>query len=285
MIFRESGIRNIYFFAFLSLVLNNLFENAIVEQKYFSESVSIVIPAYNEEKRIKPVLEEACEFITNYTLNWKVYVSIDGNDQTDKVVSEFSSKYNFVKFSKSNSRGGKGFAIKRTLSWVNTDITILMDADGAVKLAEIVPELNRMQDYDFINFNRYVKGNDIPLLRRFVSRGYNLFLKTLFRIREKDTQSGYKILKTDLLKRIFDKITIQDGFFYVGMFFYARKEKAKSIEVPIRYNHVEGSKFEILSMVLGGLASGIALRVRYTDLYKHIPKKVIDLYYKKFKWI
>lgn len=255
------------------------------KQDLLYKRVDIIIPAYNEEERIKPVIKSIISFIEDNKPDWRIIIALDGNDRTEEIIREYMKMHNYVFISRSIGRSGKGGAIKRTIPMLDSDYVILMDADGAVKLAEILRELVKISDYDFINFNRYIDGNDIPFLRWFASRGYNIFLKVLFGIDEKDTQSGYKILKTSLLKEIFNKITVQGGFFYINMFLYATKEKADSIELPIHYDHIDGSKFRVIPMVVGGFVSGIALYIRYSRIYKYIPDFVVKVYYRFFRYI
>lgn len=247
---------------------------------------SIVIPAYNEETRIKPVIEEICKYIDDNDLQWELVISIDGNDGTECLVKNMAKEYNFLKYIKGTGRSGKGSAIKRAMNVVNSDYVLLMDADGAISFGDILKFLNLSDEYDVVNFERYTKkSNCIPGLRRVVSRGYNFYIRILLGIHIKDTQCGYKIMKAPLAKQIFNKLTITDGFFYAPMFYYLKKMKSKIIEVPIRYSHDEGSKFNVSSMILGGFVSALAFRLRYSRIWKYIPDKLIEIYYKKFRWM
>ena len=255
---------------------------AVKEEKKFS----IIIPAYNEEKRIKPVLEEICSYIQINNLPWNIIVSIDGNDGTEMYVRRVMSEYQFVSYNKGKGRSGKGGAIKRAFNYRLGDFVILMDSDGAIAFKDILDSVPLLDKYDVINFDRYKNGtNNIPLIRRFVSRGYNIYLKILLGLNINDTQCGYKIIKTEVAKNIFTKITVSNGFFYSNLFFYLKQLSARVIEVPIRYNHIEGSKFNVSSMVLGGFVSAIAFRIRMSPFVKFIPKAMYELYYRKFRWI
>ena len=255
---------------------------AVKEEKKFS----IIIPAYNEEKRIKPVLEEICSYIQINNLPWNIIVSIDGNDGTEMYVRRVMSEYQFVSYNKGKGRSGKGGAIKRAFNYRLGDFVILMDSDGAIAFKDILDSLPLLDKYDVVNFDRYKNGtNNIPLIRRFVSRGYNIYLKILLGLNINDTQCGYKIIKTEVAKNIFTKITVSNGFFYSNLFFYLKQLSARVIEVPIRYNHIEGSKFNVSSMVLGGFVSAIAFRIRMSPFVKFIPKAMYELYYRKFRWI
>ena len=247
---------------------------------------SIIIPAYNEEKRIKPVLEEICSYIQINNLPWNIIVSIDGNDGTEMYVRRVMSEYQFVSYNKGKGRSGKGGAIKRAFNYRLGDFVILMDSDGAIAFKDILDSVPLLDKYDVVNFDRYKNGtNNIPLIRRFVSRGYNIYLKILLGLNINDTQCGYKIIKTEVAKNIFTKITVSNGFFYSNLFFYLKQLSARVIEVPIRYNHIEGSKFNVSSMVLGGFVSAMAFRIRMSPFVKFIPKAMYELYYRKFRWI
>ena len=110
---------------------------AVKEEKKFS----IIIPAYNEEKRIKPVLEEICSYIQINNLPWNIIVSIDGNDGTEMYVRRVMSEYQFVSYNKGKGRSGKGGAIKRAFNYRLGDFVILMDSDGAIAFKDILDSL------------------------------------------------------------------------------------------------------------------------------------------------
>ncbi|MEM3873259.1 MAG: glycosyltransferase, partial [Nitrososphaeria archaeon] len=93
-------------------------------------STTVIIPAYNEEKRINGLLKELTDFISVNQIEWNIIVSIDGSDHTEDIVKEFSSKYPFVSYVKNGERSGKGGAIKRVIQRATGELIILMDADG-----------------------------------------------------------------------------------------------------------------------------------------------------------
>ena len=101
----------------------NLLEayETVQDQQYFPSSVyyrrfTIIIPAYNEEKRIGPVLEEICNYIKSNELPWNVIISIDGNDSTDLVVESMKADFPFLYYIKNSGRNGKGGAIIRAVN-------------------------------------------------------------------------------------------------------------------------------------------------------------------------
>ena len=271
----------------------NLLETyeTVQDQQYFPSSVyyrrfTIIIPAYNEEKRIGPVLEEICNFIRSSGLPWDVIISIDGNDSTDLVVESMKNDFPFLDYIKNRGRNGKGGAIKRAVNIASCEFIILMDADGSVSLESVIGAIDQMEFYDVIVFDRYSSPeNSIPVMRRFASRGFNVLLRALMGIRVNDTQCGYKIMRVDYAKDAFDKISVSNTFFDVALLYYMKKRGARSVEIPVRYIHDDESKFNLIAEILGQGSSLLAFRIRNSRFYRYVPEKIIRLYYKKFRWI
>ena len=251
-----------------------------------NKTISIVIPAYNEEKRIRPVLEEICNYIKSNELPWNVIISIDGNDSTDLVVESMKTDFSFLGHIKNSGRNGKGGAIKRAVNIASGEFIILMDADGSISLENLIKAIDLIDFYDMIIFDRYSDPeNSIPVTRRFASRGFNILLRALMGIKVNDTQCGYKIMRADYAKSAFDKISVSNTFFDVALFYYMKKEGARSVEIPVRYRHDGGSKFSLIAEIIGQGASLLAFRIRNSRFYKYVPEKIVELYYKKFRWI
>ena len=254
--------------------------------EYSYGRISVIIPAYNEENRIKPVLNELASFIQKNGFSWNIIVSIDGNDGTLNLVEELSKKYPFISTVKNHGRGGKGNAIKQAINTVNGDFVILMDADGSMNLVDLVSHIHLMGKYDAVIFDRYTnRENEIPFMRRFASRGFNVLVRSLLGVKVNDTQCGYKIIKTEYARKAFGKIYVSNAFFDVALLYYLGKMNGKTIEVPVKYYHSGGSSFNIVSLTIGEGISLLAFRIRNSRFYRFVPKKFIELYYRKFRWI
>jgi len=246
---------------------------------------SVIIPAYNEEKRIDPTLEEITDFIWSNKLPWEVTVSIDGNDGTEKIVREYARKYPFIQINRSSGRSGKGGAIRRALP-VSSEYTILMDADNSVPLASILKGIPLLGKGDIVIFSRYGnRENSIPLSRRFLSRGFNLLLRASLGLNVADTQSGYKIFRTEFLVNSIRKVSVTNAFYDVALLYYARKQGARIVEESVEYGHADGSSFEPLLLTLGMGISLVAFGLEHSRMAKFIPKSLKKLYFAKFRWI
>jgi len=251
-----------------------------------SKSISVIIPAYNEENRIGNLLNELIDYINSNSLNWEIIVSIDGNDGTEEIVKGYSEKYAFVKYDKKSGRNGKGNSIKRVLPLVKNDYVLLMDADGSIKFDEIIKNLHYLDSYDAIIFDRYSNhDNDIPLIRRIPSRGFNILVRILLDINVRDTQCGFKVIRSDLMKRAFSNVSVTNTFFDVALLFYIKMYGGRIIEIPVNYKHDEDSKFNVVSEIVGQGVSLLAFTIRHSRFYKYIPDWARNLYYRKFRWI
>ncbi|MEM0195271.1 MAG: glycosyltransferase [Thermoplasmatales archaeon] len=249
-------------------------------------SATIIIPAYNEERRISGLLEELTDFISVNKIEWSIIVSIDGSDHTEDIVKGFSSKYPFVSHVKNGERSGKGGAIKRVIQRATGELIILMDADGSVKFTDILMNIMNVKDWDALIFNRYAyKENDIKAIRRIPSRAFNLLVRAFFGLKVKDTQCGFKVIRSKYAKEAFKKINVTNTFYDVALLYYIKMMGGKIREVNVKYNHNEDSKFNIIGEVLGQGVSLIAFRIRHSRFYKYIPSWATDLYLRKFRWI
>ena len=257
-----------------------------VEQAVALPSVTIIIPAYNEESRIKGVLDEISDFISTNNADWGLIVSVDGDDGTADIVQRYSSIHPFIKLNRGTERGGKGNAIKRVVNKSAGEFTLIADADGAVSLQEILRGFSFCNAYDVILFDRYsIDGNEIPLYRRIPSRGFNMLVRTMLGVNVRDTQCGYKLIRTDFIKKAFSRIGVTNTFFDVALLYHINKIGGRIKEIDVKYSHNEESKFNILPEIIGQGVSLFAFRLRHSRFYKYIPRWANELYLRKFRWI
>ena len=271
-------------------MLNETMEQKLVREDQINpllmETFSIIIPAYNEEKRIGPVLEEISSFVSVNGLPWEVIIAVDGNDRTENIISAYKEKFPFIHLRKSSSRSGMGGGIKRGILASHGDYFILMDGDGSANLRSIINSAALLNKYDIVNFNRYSnKDNKIPLKRRIASRSFNLILRLMFGIRVSDSQCGYKMMKRSAVMPLVKKLTVSNAFFLSALFVYSRKYGITVVEIPIRYNHSDGSKFNVVMTSISYIVSITAFKIRNSKFYDYTPRFIRELYYKKFRYL
>ena len=248
--------------------------------------LTLLIPAYNEKDAIKVVLDQYCRYISDFDLPWKIIVSVDGSDGTSNVVENFSRLYPFVSQNKNGARAGKGAAIKRGLNLIDTEYTFLMDADDSVRMSDCLNALMNLNGEDAVLLSRYGGyQNKIPIRRLVPSRGFNVLVRSSLGINTRDTQTGYKIVKTELLREGFKRIAVTNTFFDVALLYYLKKRKASVSEIDVEYEHREESKFNILGEIIGQGISLLAFRIWHSRLQRLIPEGFVGIYFRLFKWV
>ncbi len=260
-------------------------DNEVNLEGIYSRTFTLVLPAYNEKDRIVPVLNDVCSFISKHNIPWKVIIAIDGNDNTFDIAASFAEKYNFLIIDRNPARSGKGGAIKRILSKIEGEFTILMDADNSISFNEIIRAVQELEENDVVILSRYNRKNMIPPMRRFLSRVFNLIVRSLFSLHISDTQSGYKMFKSQFFVNAMRKVTVTNASYDVALLYHVKNLGAKIIEVPASYKHSDNGKLSPFSMAMSFTISLIAIRIRNSPLYAYVPQFMVNLYRKKFRWV
>ena len=160
--------------------------------------ISVIIPAYNEEKRIGKVLQRIPEFVD------EVIVVDDGsNDRTSEVARKFG-----VEVIRLERNEGKGKAMSEGIKAANGDIIVFMDADGQHRPEEIVklvePIVNG--EADFVIGSRLIKAQgERPLIRKISNFITTYLIRLKLGISVRDTQSGFRAIRREFLPEIESK--------------------------------------------------------------------------------
>jgi dolichyl-phosphate beta-glucosyltransferase len=210
--------------------------------------LSIIIPAYNEERRLPRSLEKIVAFLQERDYRAEVIVVDDGSvDNTVVVVEDFVARFSFVSLIRNEHRG-KGYAVKTGMLAANGEYLFLCDADLSMPIEEVVkflpPVLN---SYDVAVGSRDVEGArrfDEPSYRQLMGRVFNLIVRLLAVPGFEDTQCGFKCFKREVARDIF-AYQAMDGFgFDVEILFIARKRGYRMIEVPIDWYYMASSRVD-----------------------------------------
>ncbi len=215
-------------------------------------NISIIIPCYNEENNLKRgVLTEVSDFLKNQTFNWEVLICNDAS--TDKSLSYLK------KFCKSNSgfriidlpHGGKPAAVWGGIKQAKYNHILFTDMDQSTPLSEINKLIPFIKNYDVIIGSRGINRIGNSLLRRIGGPIFLSFRRIVLLRKIVDTQCGFKMLKTDVAKRLFphlqffkdqsDKKGWRVSAFDVELLFMAQKCGYKIKEVPIVWRNEDTS--------------------------------------------
>ncbi len=231
--------------------------------------LSIIVPAYNEETRIRKFLTELVEFSKNRLEDYEIIIVNDGStDNTRQVIRNIIYNEKHARLINYNTNKGKGHAILQGVLAAKGDFILFIDADGSIHPREIVHMLNYYQKYkiDVIIGSRKSSSSYItmhqPLQRRILSKIFNLYSNLLFRVRINDLLCGFKGFSKEVAKNIFKNLRAFRWEFDVEILYKARKEKYKIFELPIEWKHEEGSKIKTLDPIFIFL-NLLILRLRY----------------------
>ncbi|MGP6240020.1 glycosyltransferase [Cuniculiplasma sp. SKW4] len=228
-----------------------------------SEGLSIIIPAYNEEKRIGKILKDLMETVKGV---YEIIIVFDGNDSTPEVAKSICTECRILTY---NRKLGKGGAILEGINAANGEIIAYIDADGSVPAEELERLRKNIKKGEFVVSSRWVKGAKLEkrqtLKRIVLSRLFHYYVFGLLRIPIIDTQCGLKIFYAKDAKEIGKKVRVFDWTFDISMIFHGIKMGLSPREIGIKWKDSEGSKLKISKTVPAMFLTvlGIWARERY----------------------
>ncbi len=230
--------------------------------------VSIIIPAHNEAARIGPPLEEyAKHFSDKYGKACEILVVTNNSwDATEAVVDQIARQYPQVHQVVIPERIGKGGAIIEGIKRVRGAVVGFVDADGSSPAEEVDRLVAQVGPCDGVIGSRWIAGAVVPirqpLLRRVLSRGFNLLVRLLFGFSFRDTQCGAKVFTRKALMAVLDDLGITDYAFDVNLLYLLRQRGFVVREVPIRWYDREGSQLRVTRVVRPMFVAVVRLRLR-----------------------
>ena len=233
-------------------------------------SFSIVIPCYNEEARIGQTLKVAIDYLaTNAPTSELIVVNDGSTDATAAVARENLNGATIqTRLIENFPNRGKGAAVRSGLLAARTPIGLFSDADLSTPLEEtpklIEPIANGEVDIAFGSraLDRNLIGVHQPWRREQAGRVFNLLVRVATGLPFWDTQCGFKAFPLEACRPILEAARI-DGFaFDVELLYLAHRAGLRIREVPVRWNHAEGSKVSFFRDSLRMLREVITLRAR-----------------------
>lgn len=209
--------------------------------------LSVILPAYNEETRILPSLENRHKYLESQNYSYEVIIVNDGSsDKTKELVQEKIKDWPNFKLIDNKTNKGKGGVVKQGMLEASGQWRLFMDVDESVTINEIERLWPYAKNFEVIIGSRYTKGGKVtkkqPLVRRVISRGGNLLIQMLVAWGIKDTQCGFKIFSGHAAKEIFPLQTMERWSFDMELVAIAKKHGYKIKEVPVIWQEQAGSK-------------------------------------------
>ncbi len=214
--------------------------------------LSVIVPAYNEEKRIPKTLTEINSYLQKQPYESEIIVVSDGSsDRTVDVVRSFSSQIKNLEMIAMPQRQGKGFGVRQGMLKAKGEYRIFTDADNSTPIQEVEkfwPEFKN--GYEVVIGSRDMKGSDIavpqPFFRVFLGNGFNLLVQVILGLYGIwDTQCGFKGFSAKAAEEIFSISVIKHFGFDPEILVIAKKRGYKIKEVPIRWINDAESKVKM----------------------------------------
>ena len=202
--------------------------------------ILVIIPTYNEAQNIEKLISK----ITALELDLNFLIIDDSSpDGTADIVKNLINNNSNISLIIQSSKSGLGTAYKRGFKWAieqGYDKIIQIDADLSHNPKSIPKLIEASMEYDLVIGSRYIKGINVinwPMSRLLLSYFANKYVKLLTRLRINDSTSGYKCIKTQVLKEIdLDKVQSQGYSFQIEINFLAFYKGFRLKEIPIVFH-------------------------------------------------
>jgi dolichyl-phosphate beta-glucosyltransferase len=231
---------------------------------------SIVIPAYNEGRRLGATLEKVLAYVHGQGWDVEVIVVNDGSrDNTAHLVREFAAKDPALRLLENPGNRGKGYSVRNGMLHARGRILLFSDADLSSPIEE-APKLFQALEAgtDIAIGSRWLRAETQtqrqPLHRQVFGRIFNLMLRLTLGLKFKDTQCGFKAFKAPAAKTIFPLQRIERWGFDPEILFLARKFGFKVQEIPVAWGH--SGEARINPLVDGFRMFLEMLHIRWYDL-------------------
>ena len=213
-------------------------------------TLSIVIPAYNEERRLPSTLDTVLTWLNgSASTDAEVLVVDDGSgDGTAALVEARSAVDPRVRLLRNPGNRGKGYAVRHGMLEARGAWIVFSDADLSAPIEELPKLLGAAQGKNAAvaigsrALDRTLIGVHQSRWREMSGIVFNLLMRLLTGLPFADTQCGFKLYRRDAARQVFERQRLEGFGFDVEDLFIAHRLGLAAIEVPVKWNNVEGTK-------------------------------------------
>ncbi|CAN5639051.1 glycosyltransferase family 2 protein [soil metagenome] len=237
-----------------------------MQRSHSSVHLAVVVPAYNEERRLLATIGQLREFLVSREWSWEIRVVDDGStDGTARVVSSLQSEDPRIVLQREPHRG-KGGAVRAGLLAASSQYCFICDADLSMPVHELPRFLPpSLADFDVAIGTREGLGArrvGEPLSRHLAGRAFNTLVRWLMVPGIQDTQCGFKMFTAAAVDAIFPHVTVEGWAFDIEALFIARRRGLRIREVPIEWHYRRESHVRMLRDGAGMFGELLRMRIR-----------------------
>ena len=209
--------------------------------------ISIIIPVFNEENRIRKSLDEIFIFMKTFNQETELVIVDDGSwDSTPKILEEYKAKFGLKVVTLKNNQG-KGAAIRNGIGKSAGEKILFTDIDLSVPISFLQSFNAAMTgEIDIVIGSREHPQSEIVIkqfwLRELAGYSFTVLTNAVLQIGASDFTCGFKMFRREAARKIFAKQLINRWTFDAETLFLAKKYEFEVKEMPVVWKHSEGSK-------------------------------------------
>ncbi|OGM21760.1 hypothetical protein A2714_02695 [Candidatus Woesebacteria bacterium RIFCSPHIGHO2_01_FULL_38_9] len=225
--------------------------------------LSVIIPVYNEEKRIKN-LKKIDRFLQSFKYTSEIVLVNDGsNDKTEEILLKISLKTP-LKIISYDKNMGKGHAVKKGMLKARGLYLLFMDVDLSTSPSDLPKFLKRIKEYDVVIGSRKIEGANVfnrqSFVRESLGKSFTLLSRRTLGLDISDFTCGFKCFTKDAALNIFNKVTIDRWGFDPEVLFIANKLGYRILEIPVKWRNDPNTKVRFPQDIIRSLRDLIKIR-------------------------
>jgi glycosyltransferase involved in cell wall biosynthesis len=204
----------------------------------YDGKISVIMPAHNEDHHIVSNLKETMMALDGFGCDYEIIVLDDGStDNTLREARKFASNFSNIHIKRNMANYGKGRALKKAFRYVQGDIVAFLDADLDLHPGQIRTLFHTLRENEadiVIGSKRHPRSQvSYPWRRRVVSSGYHFLTRIMFNLPVRDTQTGIKLFRYEVLKEVFPRVLCKRFAFDLELLANAHHMGYRIVEAPI----------------------------------------------------
>jgi glycosyltransferase involved in cell wall biosynthesis len=226
-------------------------------------SISVVIPAYNEEARLPKTLERVVAYLDAQDFDFREIVVVDdgSSDATVALAERFAAANAGVRVLQNEVNRGKGYSVRSGMMAAAGEWILFTDADLSAPIEQLAILMQAVdsEGADIVigsrALDRSLVGVHQPGFRETAGRFFNFVMRLAVGLPIRDTQCGFKLFSLRAVKTIFPRQRLERFGFDVEVLLIARLHGFRIEEVPVKWSHIEGTRVSML----GGMRAFVEL--------------------------
>jgi dolichyl-phosphate beta-glucosyltransferase len=213
----------------------------------YAYDLSVIVPAYNEQQRIKKTLEAINDYFSDKPITRQIIVVDDGSDDnTSGVIEALKKEINDLSVIPYHPNLGKGHAIKKGIEESHGEYILFTDADNSTPIEEFEKFYPLLKDNHVVIGSRYISGSNIvvkqPKYRVLIGRFGNKLIQFLLLDGVNDTQCGFKAFQHEAAQQIFSRMKVNHFGFDMEILSIARLLNFSVKEIPVSWYNSKESR-------------------------------------------